>query len=97
MNCAERGNRFKNGESIVALQSFLSPQWHIRVIPALLGSLVIEPVLLHGDLWVRQLSFCLPKWLIISFYKSGNMGTDIDSGRPVIFDPSSYFGHNEAE
>jgi len=50
-----------------------------RVIPALLGPLVIEPVLLHGDLW------------------SGNTGTDSKTGEPVIFDPSSYFGHNEAD
>ncbi|KAJ3531510.1 hypothetical protein NM688_g7564 [Phlebia brevispora] len=53
-----------------------------RVIPALLGPLVIQPVLLHGDLWVEQ---------------SGNVGTDSKSGEPVIFDPSSYFGHNEAD
>ncbi|KAI0094296.1 fructosamine kinase PKL/CAK/FruK [Irpex rosettiformis] len=50
-----------------------------RVIPALLGSVVIEPVLLHGDLW------------------SGNVGVDTDTGEPVIYDPSAYFGHNEAD
>ncbi|KAI0082094.1 Ketosamine-3-kinase [Panus rudis PR-1116 ss-1] len=50
-----------------------------RVIPALLGKLVIQPVLLHGDLW------------------SGNTGTDRKTGQPIIFDPSSYFGHNEAD
>ncbi|KAI0347764.1 Ketosamine-3-kinase [Trametopsis cervina] len=50
-----------------------------RVIPALLGPLIIQPVLLHGDLW------------------SGNTGTDLSSGEPVIFDPSAYFGHNEAD
>ncbi|KAH9835935.1 fructosamine kinase PKL/CAK/FruK [Rhodofomes roseus] len=49
------------------------------VIPALLGPLVIQPVLLHGDLW------------------SGNTGTDAKTGQPVIFDPSSYYGHNEAD
>ncbi|CAL1694979.1 unnamed protein product [Somion occarium] len=50
-----------------------------RIIPTLLGKLVIQPVLLHGDLW------------------SGNIGTDRKTGEPVIFDPSSYFGHNEAD
>ncbi|KZT75010.1 Ketosamine-3-kinase [Daedalea quercina L-15889] len=50
-----------------------------RVIPALLGPLIIQPVLLHGDLW------------------SGNTGTDTKTGQPVIFDPSSYYGHNEAD
>jgi len=49
------------------------------VIPRLLGPLVIQPVLLHGDLW------------------SGNIGTDQSTGRPVIFDPASYYGHNEAD
>ncbi|KIM70200.1 hypothetical protein SCLCIDRAFT_1160885 [Scleroderma citrinum Foug A] len=28
---------------------------------------------------------------------SGNTGTDRESGQPVIFDPSSYYGHNEAD
>ncbi|EPQ30104.1 uncharacterized protein PFL1_02221 [Pseudozyma flocculosa PF-1] len=28
---------------------------------------------------------------------SGNVGEDAASGEPVIFDPSSYYGHNEAE
>ncbi|KZP25431.1 Ketosamine-3-kinase [Athelia psychrophila] len=50
-----------------------------RGIPYLLGSLAIDPVLLHGDLW------------------SGNVGIDTSSGKPVIFDPSSMFGHNEAD
>ncbi|KAK7064068.1 Fructosamine kinase PKL/CAK/FruK [Favolaschia claudopus] len=49
------------------------------VIPALLGPLVVQPVLLHGDLW------------------SGNMGTETSSGEPIIFDPASYYGHNEAD
>ncbi|KAI0034186.1 fructosamine kinase [Vararia minispora EC-137] len=48
-----------------------------RVIPALLGNLDIEPVLIHGDLW------------------SGNTGIDNQTGEPVIFDPSSFYGHNE--
>ncbi|KAJ7225281.1 fructosamine kinase PKL/CAK/FruK [Mycena pura] len=51
-----------------------------EVIPRLLGArpLVIQPVLLHGDLW------------------SGNIGQSED-GDPVIFDPASYYGHNEAD
>ncbi|EGO31182.1 hypothetical protein SERLADRAFT_455949 [Serpula lacrymans var. lacrymans S7.9] len=28
---------------------------------------------------------------------SGNTGTDRSNGQPVIFDPSSYYGHNEAD
>jgi hypothetical protein len=28
---------------------------------------------------------------------SGNMGVEASSGNPIIFDPASYFGHNEAE
>ncbi|TFK56670.1 fructosamine kinase PKL/CAK/FruK [Heliocybe sulcata] len=28
---------------------------------------------------------------------SGNAGTDRATGEPVVFDPSSYYGHNEAE
>ncbi|KAJ7161385.1 fructosamine kinase PKL/CAK/FruK [Mycena crocata] len=49
------------------------------VIPKLLGSLEIQPVLLHGDLW------------------SGNMGVEVNSGEPVIFDPASFYGHSEAD
>jgi len=51
----------------------------MRVIPYLLGSLSIQPALLHGDLW------------------SGNAGTVGTTDEPVIFDPSSYYGHNEAD
>ncbi|KAH9937300.1 fructosamine kinase PKL/CAK/FruK [Fomitopsis serialis] len=29
--------------------------------------------------------------------RSGNTGTDKKTGQPVIFDPSSYYGHNEAD
>jgi len=28
---------------------------------------------------------------------SGNVGVDSSTGKPVIFDPSSYYGHNEAD
>jgi len=31
------------------------------------------------------------------FFKSGNAGLDKATGQPIIFDPASYFGHNEAE
>ncbi|KAJ7110021.1 fructosamine kinase PKL/CAK/FruK [Mycena epipterygia] len=48
-----------------------------NVIPKLLGPLVIQPALLHGDLW------------------SGNMGNQ--GNEPIIFDPASYYGHNEAD
>jgi len=49
------------------------------VIPKLLGSLDIEPVILHGDLW------------------SGNVGVEQSTGQPIVFDPASYYGHNEAD
>lgn len=29
--------------------------------------------------------------------QSGNVGLVRETGEPVVFDPSSYFGHNEAE
>ncbi|KAF8203014.1 Fructosamine/Ketosamine-3-kinase [Pholiota molesta] len=50
-----------------------------RVIPKLLRSLNVKPVILHGDLW------------------SGNAGVDKATGQPVIFDPASYYGHNEVD
>ena len=28
---------------------------------------------------------------------SGNAGTDEDTGKPIIYDPSAFFGHNEYE
>lgn len=28
---------------------------------------------------------------------SGNAGTDDDTGRPIIYDPSAFFAHNEYE
>ncbi|KAF7347668.1 Fructosamine kinase PKL/CAK/FruK [Mycena venus] len=49
------------------------------VIPVLLDPLIIQPVLLHGDLW------------------SGNMGTEASTREPIIFDPASFYGHNEAD
>ncbi|EAU92774.2 fructosamine Kinase PKL/CAK/FruK [Coprinopsis cinerea okayama7 len=50
-----------------------------QVIPRLLGHLVIQPVLLHGDLW------------------SGNVGVDEATKKPVIYDPASFYGHNESD
>lgn len=66
-----------------------------RVIPKLLGPLKVEPVLCHGDLWVCACSVrCGRHGAHAS--QSGNTGT-ADDGQPVIFDPSSYYGHNESE
>ncbi|TFK36945.1 Fructosamine/Ketosamine-3-kinase [Crucibulum laeve] len=48
-------------------------------VPKLLGPLVIQPVLLHGDLW------------------SGNASVNSANGQPFIYDPASYYGHNEAD
>ena len=31
------------------------------------------------------------------YLQSGNVGVDKKTGTPVIYDPSSYYGHNEAE
>ena len=31
------------------------------------------------------------------FMQSGNVGVDKTNGQPIIFDPASYYGHNEAE
>jgi len=28
---------------------------------------------------------------------SGNAGSDSDTGKPIIYDPSAFFGHNEYE
>lgn len=32
-----------------------------------------------------------------TFVQSGNVGVDKTTGQPIIFDPASYYGHNEAE
>lgn len=29
--------------------------------------------------------------------QSGNVGVDKATGQPVVYDPASYYGHNEAE
>jgi protein-ribulosamine 3-kinase len=35
--------------------------------------------------------------LHVDILQSGNTGMDKSTGQPVIFDPASYYGHNEAE
>lgn len=94
-NCATKARKFDRGEFGRNRQAPGS-RMVCRVIPALLGPLVIQPVLLHGDLWVRAMHI-LPKIILDFSFQSGNTGTDVGTGEPVIFDPSSYFGHNEAE
>lgn len=69
-----------------------------RVIPYLLGErLEIRPSFLHGDLWVRITMGVMVKPLMMMVnWQSGNVGR-LSDGSPVMYDPSSYFGHNEAE
>ena len=31
------------------------------------------------------------------FIQNGNVGVEKSTGQPIIFDPASYYGHNEAE
>ena len=53
-------------------------------------------MLLHGDLWVSgKRTLSSPGSL--GKAQAGNTGTDNLTGEPIIFDPSSYFGHNESE
>ena len=63
----------------------------------LIGSLDIKPVILHGDLWVWKIDDMLCTLIFILFIQSGNVGVDRTTGQPIIFDPASYYGHNEAE
>lgn len=60
------------------------------------------------DLWTKMLGNAVPRLLndfqpaprpviIHGDLWSGNVATDAKDGRPVIFDPSSYYGHNEVE
>ena len=39
---------------------------------------------------------CMFRPCTLEINQSGNVGTLAD-GSPIIYDPSSYFGHNEAE
>ncbi|RTE75721.1 hypothetical protein BHE90_009831 [Fusarium euwallaceae] len=62
----------------------LSGPFFDKVIPRLLrpletGGRSIKPVLLHGDLWL------------------GNVSRQADSGNPLMFDASAFWGHNEYE
>lgn len=55
-----------------------------KVIPRLLrplesGGRSIKPVLLHGDLWL------------------GNVSTQTESKKPLMFDASAFWGHNECK
>lgn len=69
-----------------------------RVIPVVLDpdKLVIQPVLIHGDLWVRASELCGKNQPPSHIFQSGNTGED-QNGQPVIYDPSSMFAHNEFE
>ncbi|RSL44712.1 hypothetical protein CEP54_014577 [Fusarium duplospermum] len=62
----------------------LSGPFFDKVIPRLLRPLEtdgrsIKPVLLHGDLWL------------------GNVSNQTESGNPLMFDASAFWGHNEYE
>ncbi|RSL41958.1 hypothetical protein CEP53_012444 [Fusarium sp. AF-6] len=62
----------------------LSGPFFDKVIPRLLrpletGGRSIKPVLLHGDLWL------------------GNVSNQTDSGNPLMFDASAFWGHHEYE
>ncbi|RSL88331.1 hypothetical protein CEP52_015267 [Fusarium oligoseptatum] len=62
----------------------LSGPFFDNVIPRLLrpletGGRSIKPVLLHGDLWL------------------GNVSKQAESGNPLLFDASAFWGHNEYE
>jgi protein-ribulosamine 3-kinase len=55
-----------------------------KVVPRLLrpmetGGRTVEPVLIHGDLWI------------------GNVSTQRDTGDPLVFDASAFWGHNECK
>ena len=73
--------------------------YFFRVIPTLLDpdKLVIQPVIIHGDLWVRDERRVYTTIRTHSHAcQSGNMGED-NNGQPIIYDPSSMFAHNEFE
>ncbi|RUS14949.1 Fructosamine kinase-domain-containing protein [Endogone sp. FLAS-F59071] len=80
-----------------------------KVVPMVIGCLTdIKPVLLHGDLCESHVgTFDIGVNVNILILKnahnhahwigSGNWGVDGNTGQPVIYDPSSYYGHNEME
>jgi hypothetical protein len=51
----------------------------------------ITPRRLVGELYVFEFG------TMLRGMQSGNTGMDRKTGEPVIYDPSSYYGHNEAE
>jgi protein-ribulosamine 3-kinase len=78
-----------------SFDSHHTTEGQFSVIPKVLGKLDIQPVLLHGDLWVCNGSSHLLTTRTQSVSQSGNVGTL--NRRAAIFDAASYFGHNEAE
>lgn len=62
---------------------------HASVIPFLLGPpLQVEPVLLHGDLWVGW-GVSTKRIKIDVLHQSGNVGVDSVTKKAVIYDPAS--------
>jgi fructosamine-3-kinase len=44
------------------------------------------------------MEICLPQSCCHTDYRwSGNAGSDNDTGNPIIYDPSAFFGHSEYE
>ncbi|KAG9222560.1 hypothetical protein CCMSSC00406_0002895 [Pleurotus cornucopiae] len=46
---------------------------------------------------IPKLLVFLPFFSMAIYGRSGNTGTDRSTGEPVIFDPASFYGHNEAD
>ena len=44
-----------------------------------------------------EINRCLIYQFHFFIIQSGNVGVDKSTGQPIIFDPASYYGHNEAE
>ncbi|KAF8832124.1 hypothetical protein HHX47_DHR1001018 [Lentinula edodes] len=74
------------GESITkeyASDLTCSLRWDLTHLPSVIPKLL-------GPLQIEPVILHGDLW-------SGNVGVDSATGEPVIFDPSSFFGHNEAE